>query len=106
VRTHSKFKSQSSIVAPNTVPMRPRNERHGKPLADVFIKPEVVKVNRGVRVNPQTGEAEAYSERVVLSPRRPMTPQEIQNARDAVVRALYPTTNHAKPQNSGGKKEK
>jgi|KBSSwiStaDraftv2_1062776.scaffolds.fasta_scaffold378401_3 hypothetical protein len=85
--------------------IRPRNERHGKPLADVFIKPEVVKVNRGVRVNPQTGEAEVYSERVVLSPRRPMTPAEIAHARDAVVRALHPTTNHAKS-NTEGQKEK
>jgi hypothetical protein len=104
MRRHN-VKGQSSPVAANTLSIRPRNERHGKPLADVFIKPEVVKVIRGVRVNPQTGEAETYHERVVLSPRRPMTPQEIQNARDAVVRALYRTTDHAKP-NTGGKKEK
>jgi len=104
MRRHN-VKGQSSPVAANTVSIRPRNERHGKPLADVFMKPEVATVNRGVRVDPTTGEAVQYSERVVLSPRRPMTPQEIQNARDAVVRALHPTTNHAKP-NTGGKKEK
>ncbi len=103
-RTHSKFKSQPSAVGHIT--LRPRSARHGKPLGDVFFTKEVVKVTQGTRVNPQTGEVEAYSERKVLSARRPMNPIEIEVARKNVLRALNPTTKHARPNGESTKKGK
>jgi hypothetical protein len=75
--------------------LRPRESRHGRPLTDVFMKPEVVQVTRGTRVNKLTGEIEAFVERKVLSVRRPMRPDEIEAARHNVLRALRSTTDYA-----------
>lgn len=81
-----------------SVTLPERKERHGRPLAEVYVKEEVVRVTRGARVNPNTGEAEIYTERKVLSPRRPMTPKEIEEARARVPRALGPTMKYGKEQ--------
>jgi hypothetical protein len=79
--------------------------RHGKLLADVFMLPEVVQVNHGTRVNPNTGMVEAYTERKVIRARRPMTPAEIEATRNRVVRALHPTTHYAQKNGADVKKK-
>ena len=104
MRKHKKDRGHTK-QAVSCVALRPREERHGKPLSEFYWKEEVVRVTRGARINPTTGEAEAYVERKVLSPRRPMTPQEIADARYAVKRALKSTTRWGSP-NVGGKATK
>lgn len=103
MRKHKKNRGHTG-QAVGSVTLRPRNERHGKPLTDVYIRHEVVRVSRGARINPQTGEAEMYSERKVLAPERVMTAQEIADARARVPRALRPTTKHGL-RNVGGKEQ-
>lgn len=96
MRKHKKDRGHKS-QAVGTVTLRPRSERHGKLLSEVYWREEVVRVTRGVRVNAATGVAEMYSERKVLSPRRPMTPNEIEEARARVLRALHSTATYGRP---------
>lgn len=77
--------------------MRPRASRHGKPLAEVFTIVPVLERKRGVRMNPETGQAEVYYEET-LGARRPMTPSEIEQARYNVRRALRPTGTYGQKQ--------
>jgi hypothetical protein len=65
----------------------------------VYWKEAVIKTERKVLTNPQTGELETVTTRTQLSPRRPMTPIEIEAARNGVMRALHSTTTYAQPQN-------
>lgn len=101
MRKHKKNRGIMKQVV-GSVTLRPRVERHSKPLSEVYWTKEIVKVDRGVRVNPTTGEAEMYVERKVVAPRRPMTPQEIADSRYKVKRALSPTMRHGR-RNLGGK---
>jgi len=83
--------------------LKPRASRHGKPLAEVFKKRPIVDVKRGVRLNAETGEAEVYNE-TVFGPERAMTPAEIQQAREGILRATAPTSRKGLPNQNGGKK--
>lgn len=65
--------------------LRPRASRHGKPLADVYVKHW-----RTVETDSKSGEFKTVYHS------RPMTSEEIQEARDSVLRASRPTNRYGK----------
>lgn len=105
MKTHHK-NGLSAAVAPRA--MRPRLSRHGKPLADVYTVHVPAVVERKTVLNPDTDQYEVVNVEVSKAYTRPMTPAEVKEARDSVLRATEPTTSGWRGQvrSSTGKKAK
>lgn len=86
--------------------LRPRVSRHGRPLSEVYTisVPEVSRVV--TKQDPKTGEFKTERKIVQHAITRPMTQQEIDEARYKVLRAEADTINYGKKNAQAGGKRK
>jgi hypothetical protein len=86
--------------------LRPRATRHNRPLSEVFLITIPAKTERKVVMNKDTGAYEVRHEIVTEAGQRPMTADEIKDARHSVLRALDSTTKWGKPNTPPATKKK
>ena len=94
-------KGIKSSIQPRT--MRPRVSRHGKLLADVYTVLVPAVTERKTVLNPDTNQYEAVTVETSKAYFRPMSPQEIAESRNSVLRATSPTVEGYRKNDGGGK---